>query len=312
MQAGGDPTTQVAIPSPVAYLVGVRGPAELLGTRFALERGEKTIGRQADCDITVRERSVSRVHATLHFEAGHWQVVHRSRTNPTLVNGEPVTSPVALYDGDELVIADAVGFRVEAPAARRPAGAPRGLRAAMEQRVELEERIEREFIRDGTFLDIDVVDSFGLKSEGRPENIVVSFERFRELVDRCVVASSGQVLNSNGDEVMAFFEAADDALDAAGRLVESLAEFNRGRNRLSRAFQIRMGAHTGRSAIDLSRGVAYSPVLDLAGHLQKAAPVDGLLISQATRDALTREHSMEQCTETGKASGPAFALRFEH
>ena len=106
---------------------------------LALERGERTIGRQADCDITVRERSVSRVHAVLRFEAGLWQVDHRSRTNPTLLNGEPVTHPVALYDGDELTIADAVGFRVEAPAARRPDGVPKGLRAAMEQRVELGE-----------------------------------------------------------------------------------------------------------------------------------------------------------------------------
>ena len=34
------------------------------------------------------------------------------------------------------------------------------------------------------------------------------------------------------------------------------------------------------------RGVAYSEVLDGAGHLQKRADVDGVLLSQATLDAL--------------------------
>lgn len=306
-------TTQIGLRLPSAHLVAVRGPAELLGVRFALGDDEVTIGRQADCDITVTEQSVSRVHATVRFDSGHWRVVHRSRTNPTLVNGKPVADAVPLYDGDEVWIADAVGFRLDAPGALRShGGRGESLRAAMEERVELDERIERDFVRDGTFLDVDVVDSFGLKtSEARPENIVLSFERFRELVDRCVESSRGQVLNSNGDEVMAFFAVADDALDAASRLVEALAQFNRAENRLPRPFQVRMGAHTGRSAVDLNRGVAYSPVLDLAGHLQKAAPAGGLLLSDATRAALTREHAIEPSSDSGKAPGPTFVLRMQ-
>lgn len=306
-----DSTARVAI-STGAHLVAVRGPAELLGVHFALKGEDTTIGRQADCDITLNERSVSRVHATIRFDGGRWLIVHRSQTNPTLVNGEPIQDPTPIYDGDEIRIADQVGFRLDAPSAKRPSSSrAESLREAMQERIELEERIERDFVRDGTFLDVDVVDSYGLKtSEARPENIVVSFERFRELVHGCVAASRGQVLNSNGDEVMAFFDAADDALEAAGRLLNALAVFNTRENRLPRPFRVRMGVHTGRSAVDLRSGVAYSPVLDLAGHLQKAAPIDGLLLSDATRAALTGSHRMEVQPDTGKASVAAYVLHF--
>ena len=55
---------------------------------------------------------------------------------------------------------------------------------------------------------------------------------------------------------------------------------------------MRIGIHTGRSVVDLERGVAYSPVLDGAGHLQKAAPVDGFLISSATFESLERREGL--------------------
>ena len=52
---------------------------------------------------------------------------------------------------------------------------------------------------------------------------------------------------------------------------------------------MRIGVHTGECTIDLARGMAYSPALDLAGHLQKEAEIDGLLISQETYEALDED-----------------------
>ena len=57
-------------------------------------------------------------------------------------------------------------------------------------------------------------------------------------------------------------------------------------NLLEREFRVRIGVHTGRSAVDLASGVAYSPVLDVAGHLQKNAPIGGVLISATTHAEL--------------------------
>jgi class 3 adenylate cyclase len=179
----------------------------------------------------------------------------------------------------------------------------------MEARVDLDERIEREFLRDGSFLDVDVVDSFGMKSaEPRSERVVVSFERFRAFVTRTVTQHRGDVLNCNGDEVMSFFEAADDSVAAGKAIVAGLARFNESENLLGRSFRIRAGIHTGRSAVDLASGIAYSPVVDASGHLQKAAPVDGLLISEETARELSSREGLVKVEVSGKNFAEAYRV----
>jgi class 3 adenylate cyclase len=273
---------------PFGYLTVVEGPPRLLSRRFALRDAEISIGRTESCYVAVPDQRVSRLHAKVVRDGERLLLVHCSRTNQSFVNGAPVPERAPLRDGDQIQLADRVVLRLEAPALRSDGTfAPGGLREAMEARVALEDRIALQFVRDGSFLDVDVVDSYQLKAaEERPERVVVSFERFRALVEGVVEEHSGQVLNSNGDEVMAFFEAADAALRGARAMLARLPEWNRVENRLANDFQVRIGIHTGRSAVDLERGVAYSPVLDGAGHLQKAAPVGGVLLSKATFDAL--------------------------
>jgi class 3 adenylate cyclase len=69
---------------------------------------------------------------------------------------------------------------------------------------------------------------------------------------------------------------------AASASLRRLPAFNREQNLLELPFRMRLGIHTGESLVDLERGVAYSTVLDVAGHLQKQAEVDGCWISEAT------------------------------
>jgi hypothetical protein len=148
------------------HLILVEGPSSLRGSRFALCPGETSIGRTKDSDVSILERSVSRCHATLVAEETDLILVHRSQTNGTFVNGEPVEDRQRVFDGDQIQLADCVVLQLEAPSYRAPLGGARArtLREAMEARVDLDERIEREFLRDGSFLDVDVVDSFGMKS----------------------------------------------------------------------------------------------------------------------------------------------------
>jgi class 3 adenylate cyclase len=293
------------------YLILVEGPSSLRGHRFPLCSGETLIGRTKDCHVSILEGSVSRSHASLVAEEGALVLVHHSRTNGTFVNGEPVEDRRRVFDGDQIQLADRVQLRLEAPAHRAPPGAPRAstLREAMEARVDLDARIEREFLRDGSFLDVDVVDSFGMKSsEPRSERVVVSFERFRAFVARTVTEHRGDVLNCNGDEVMTFFKSADDSVAAGKAIVTGLARFNESENLLGRPFRVRAGIHTGRSAVDLATGIAYSPVLDTAGHLQKAAPVDGLLISEETVGELSSREGLVEEGVTGKTSIQAYRV----
>jgi class 3 adenylate cyclase len=271
------------------HLTVVEGPPRLLSRRFALRDVEISIGRTDGCYVAIPDQRVSRLHAQLVREGEALFLVHRSQTNQTFLNGTQVTARAALHDGDQIQLADRVILRLEAPALRREAATTGGgLREAMEARVALEDRIARQFVRDGSFLDVDVVGSYQLKAaEDRPERVVVSFERFRALVEGVVDEHGGQVLNSNGDEVMAFFAGADAALAGARAMLSRLPAWNAAENRLANDFQVRIGIHTGRSPVDLQRGVAYSPVLDGAGHLQKAAPIGGILLSRSTYDALT-------------------------
>ena len=75
-------------------------------------------------------------------------------------------------------------------------------------------------------------------------------------------------------------------MGCARALLSALPVWNARENLLEREFRVRIGIHTGRSAVDLASGVAYSPVLDVAGHLQKNAPINGVLVSEATYSAL--------------------------
>jgi pSer/pThr/pTyr-binding forkhead associated (FHA) protein len=273
---------------PWGFLVVVLGPGRLAGSRFPLLAGSITLGRAQDCDLVLLDPGVSRRHAEIVREGDEVVLIHRSETNPTLRNGTRVGGRTAIEHGDEIALADAVVVRFElavgTAAATQAGGA---LRKVMEARVHLEQRIEREFVRNGTFLDVDIADSYGLKSsETRAERVFVSFERFRTYLDKGIVSNSGRVLNSNGDEIMAFFDYAEHALACARSLLLGMREWNTRENLLEREFRVRIGIHTGRSAVDLASGVAYSPVLDVAGHLQKNAPIGGVLISATTHAEL--------------------------
>ena len=311
---GGDATTQLHTSSAGAVLgclVVESGPEPMRGKRFVIHNRETRVGRANTCDIALRDPRVSREHVSLVPEGSDLWLVHRSATNPTFLNGQAVRDRMALHDGDRIQLAEDVLLRLESPLLpRRSGGAPRSLPQAMEDRVALEARIERDFVRDGSFLDVDVVDSYGLKSDTTPERVVVSFERFRAYVERCVTEQRGRVLNSAGDEVMAFFAQADDALETARRILCGLTEFNERSNVLKRPFRARIGIDSGRCAVDLARGVAYSPILDTAGHLQKAAPTGAVMLSDATYAALSAPPAeLERVAAASKQVMPAWLYR---
>jgi len=305
-EGGTDATTQLhAFGAAVLGTLSVdAGPEPLLRQQFVLRNCTSRIGRGADCEVLIADPRISREHARLIPEGLGFFIEHRSHTNPTFVNGELLTERRRLQHGDHILLAEDILLRLDAPhlaAEPRRRVHPGSLREAMEARAELETRIRDRFMRDGSFVDVDVVDSYGLKQNASPDQIVISFERFRALVEAAISEHQGRILNSNGDEVMAYFEDAEASLEAGRAILAALPAFNRDSNLLGRDFAVRIGIDTGRCAVDLDRGVAYSPILDGAGHLQKAAPPGGVLMSQATRAALSKPHPelLEQ-REVGK------------
>lgn len=298
----------------VAELVVLRGPADLVGTRHPVRLGATRIGRSDDVQIRIPERGVSRVHAELAVEGRGLVLIARSATNPTLVNGFAVLDRAVLAEGDEIQLADQVvlgvrmtsdGSRGSRDAAPAPAA---GLIRGMARKLELEREIES-FRVVGSFLDVDVVGSRAMKAaDERPEHIIVSFERFRAWVGGICVEFGGQVLNSNGDELMCFFERPTQAVLAGSAILARLASFNHEQNLLGRPFRFRLGVHTGESLVDLAAGVAYSEVLDLAGHIQKRAEPDSLVISEATLAALPRRIAVTEIDDPRGDAGRLFRV----
>jgi len=94
--------------------------------------GELRLGRSPECEVPLRHRSVSRVHAHLVCMAGAWRVRDADSRNGLFFASERVAEH-ALEDGDEFRLGElALRLRLEqesAPAAPEPASAPGAARA---------------------------------------------------------------------------------------------------------------------------------------------------------------------------------------
>jgi serine phosphatase RsbU (regulator of sigma subunit) len=86
------------VPSLALHVAGRRP------TRFTLAIGRSVIGRHPGCDIVLDVGAVSRQHAAVTVSPEGTVVEDLQSRNGTLVNGEPVTAPRPLDDGDELMI----------------------------------------------------------------------------------------------------------------------------------------------------------------------------------------------------------------
>ncbi len=87
-----------------AMLVLQRG-AET-GRRWPLDRSRPiSIGRSEECDISLPDRQVSRYHARVTWQGDGYEVEDLGSKNGTHVNGQEVSEPTRLHDGDEIQIA---------------------------------------------------------------------------------------------------------------------------------------------------------------------------------------------------------------
>src|SRR5262245_26118537 len=105
-------------PSPAPRLT-VRAPD---GRTFRMVR-EFVIGRETDCDVRIDDGRVSRKHAAVSFEDGHWVVRDRQSGNGVFVGGRRVDS--AVIDGILTLTlgVDGPSITLEVEAAAPPLGA---------------------------------------------------------------------------------------------------------------------------------------------------------------------------------------------
>ena len=166
---------------------------------------------------------------------------------------------------------------------------PLGLRDPLKERqellrqlVELQERL-KSGEQSCTFLSIDIVGSTRMKAHADPLAVEFTFNEYHGFVERTVRRYGGRVHSTAGDGVTAAFDHPQSALGAAKNVQAGLLELNAFRNKLSESIVLRQGIHTGTvvapDSTDLTT-LEFSSVIDLAAHLQKAAPPNGIAVSE--------------------------------
>lgn len=77
----------------------------LAGHRWMLDKDTIVLGRDESCDIVLPERLVSRRHAAIRRKDRGYLLEDLGSKNGTFLNGQAVTEPMVLQDGDEIQIA---------------------------------------------------------------------------------------------------------------------------------------------------------------------------------------------------------------
>jgi hypothetical protein len=99
-------------PSQQAFLIFEKGA--LKGHRVPISDQSVIIGRggrNANCDIELPERQVSRQHAEIFADQGGYYIRDLNSKNGTYLNEQPVREPVRLQDNDIIQIALCERFR---------------------------------------------------------------------------------------------------------------------------------------------------------------------------------------------------------
>jgi len=152
----------------------------------------------------------------------------------------------------------------------------------LRQLIELQDEL-RVGERTLTFLSVDIVESTGIKAECEPLAAEYSFGEYSRYACRIAQQFGGSLHSAAGDGLLFAFDHPQHAFLAAKRIQAGMIEFNAHLNRTNRPFRLRCGIHTGQVVTPIGgdpSSVNYSHVIDVAAHLQKAAPPGGVAVSR--------------------------------
>ncbi|MCH8274363.1 MAG: adenylate/guanylate cyclase domain-containing protein, partial [Armatimonadetes bacterium] len=137
-------------------------------------------------------------------------------------------------------------------------------------------------------MSVDVVKSILMKEGADRYEVEVSFRAFQEFIERNVRRHGGSIHSTAGDGAVAEFHGVPEAFACARAIQSRLPDFNARENRLRLPFQVRVGLHSGRVHGGLDE-VVFTRVIDIAAHIEKAAPGGGIALSDAVTGQLPGE-----------------------
>jgi class 3 adenylate cyclase len=135
---------------------------------------------------------------------------------------------------------------------------------------------------------VDAAKSAEMKSFADPLAVEYSFREYQHLLVDLSRQMRGRVHSTAGDGAVIAFESAQEAFTAAKRIQTDIERFNREDNRLQLPFRLRIGLHMGEIVGDLDE-VEFTEVIDIAAHVQAAAPVGGIALTEEVANHLPIE-----------------------
>jgi adenylate cyclase len=261
------------------------------------------VGRSNACQVVLADPQVSRNHAEIRLLAGRYRLSDLGSVNGTWLNGQRITVPSDLEDGDEIQIGS-VMLRFRAPAVVEPRDASGAPVTRFQTRTECI-----------VVLVADIRNYTGM-SEVLPSNEfsqIVS-EWFRE-ASNVIERHKGMIDKFIGDTIMACWVAAkpdlseeiNQSLQTASELISLAGVFSRGLSSRfpGHTFQVGIGLNTGlaiQGNVGTRKNQSFTVVGDcvnVAFRLQtltkdKMAPV---IVSGSIKQFATSEYHFEDLGE---------------